>query len=652
MAATTAPRAGPTMRLPHAAGAAAMSSWSPDHARKTYSIPHWADGYFDVDPAGRIAVRPRGADGPQVALPEVVDAAMKSGAKLPLLVRFPDILVDRLRRLQAAFAQAQQDWDYAGGYTAVYPIKVNQHAGVAGTLAAQQGEGFGLEAGSKPELMAVLALSRPGGMVVCNGYKDREYIRLALIGRKLGLATFIVIEKPSELRLVLEEAAALGVQPALGVRMRLASLGAGKWQNSGGDKAKFGLTPRQLLDTWKHLRDAGLGDCLQLLHFHMGSQISNVRDIANGMREATRYFVELSRLGAPIRYMDVGGGLGIDYEGTRSRSYNSVNYNLAHYASSIVQPLAEACAAHALAPPRIVTECGRAMTAHHAVLVANVSEVERAPEGRVPPHNPDESHPVRQLRELHAELGQRPPTEIFHDAAQAHSEGQALFALGQIDLVQRARIDDLFYAIAHAVKARLRYDEKSHRDLLDELNQRLVDKYFVNFSVFESVPDVWAIDQVFPIAPIERLDEAPTRRGVIADLTCDSDGRIDTYVENEDLDSALPLHALRPGERYRIGFFLVGAYQEILGDIHNLFGDTDAIEVRLDGDGYRLAQQRRGDTTDVMLDYVGYKLDDLRRRYRALVGAADLSKPEAERLNEALERGLTAYTYLSDEPLA
>ena len=632
-------------------GAAEMSDWSIDHARKTYSIPHWAEGYFDVDAAGRIVVRPRGAGGPEVVLAEVVEKSLAQGGDLPVLVRFPDILGDRLGKLQAAFAQAMRDWDYAGGYTAVYPIKVNQHAGVAGTLASHAGEGFGLEAGSKPELMAVLALSRPGGLIVCNGYKDREYIRLALIGRKLGLQTFIVVEKPSELRLVMEEARSLGVTPGLGVRMRLASLGAGKWQNSGGDKAKFGLSPRQVLDLWKQLRDAGMGDCLQLLHFHMGSQISNVRDIANGMREATRYFVELSKLGAKVTHVDVGGGLGIDYEGTRSRSFCSINYGVAQYASSIVQPLAEACEANAIAPPRIVTECGRAMTAHHAVLVANVSEVEEAPEGRVPPEHPDEPLPIRHLREIHAELDQRPAVELFHEAAQAHAEGLALYALGQLDLVRRARIDDLFYAIAHAVKSRLTYDEKSHRDLLDELNERLVDKYFVNFSVFESMPDVWAIDQVFPIVPISRLDEEPARRGIIADLTCDSDGKIDAYVENEDLDSSLPLHALRKGERYCLGFFLVGAYQEILGDIHNLFGDTDAIEVRIEGDGCRIVQQRRGDTVDVMLDYVGYKLDDLRRRYKAMVGAIDLSKAEAERMNEALERGLTAYTYLSDEPL-
>ena len=629
-----------------------MTAWTPDRARKTYSIPHWSSGYFDVDDGGRMLVRPRGPGGPSVGLADVVDRALEQGVNLPVLVRFPDILGDRLAALQAAFAQAQADWDYTGGYTAVYPIKVNQHRGVAGTLAAHAGEGFGLEAGSKPELMAVLALSRPGGLVICNGYKDREYIRLALIGRKLGMNVFIVVEKPSELRLVMEESRALGVEPALGVRMRLATLGAGKWQNSGGDKAKFGLSPRQLLDLWKALRDSGMGDALRLLHFHMGSQISNVRDIARGMREATRYLVELSKLGARIEYFDVGGGLGIDYEGTRSRSYNSVNYGMAQYASNVVQPLAEACAEAGLAPPRIVTECGRAMTAHHAVLVANVSEVEEAPEGRIPDEHEDEPGVMRHLRAIHAEMEQRPAVELFHEAQHHHAEGLALYALGQLDLVHRARIDDLFYAIAHAVRARLTYHEKSHRPLLDELNERLVDKYFVNFSVFESMPDVWAIDQVFPIVPIERLDEAPTRRGTIADLTCDSDGKIDTYVENEDLDSSLPLHPLRPGERYRLGFFLVGAYQEILGDIHNLFGDTDAIEVKLDEQGgYAITQQRRGDTTDVMLDYVGYRIDDLRRIYRAKVGAADLSKQEAARLNEALEAGLTGYTYLDDAPL-
>ena len=627
-----------------------MSAWSLDRARHTYSIPYWSEGYFDVDAQGRMVVRPRGAGGPELALPEVVAKATDAGLKLPLLLRFSDILGDRLGKLQAAFGRAMKDLDYQGGYTAVYPIKVNQHRGVAGELAAAGGEGFGLEAGSKPELMAVLGLARPGSLVICNGYKDREFIRLALVGRKLGLETFIVIEKPSELAMVIEEAKSLDVKPGLGVRLRLASLGAGKWQNSGGDKAKFGLSPRQVLDLVERLKAADMLDTLQLLHFHMGSQISNVRDIANGMREAVRYFVELTRLGCNVRFMDSGGGLGVDYEGTRSRGFCSINYGLDQYAHTLVQPLAEACAEEGIAPPRMVTEAGRAMTAHHAVMVVNVSEVERAPEGQVPRSDDDEPSVVRHLRETHAALGERPALELFHEAQHHLAEGQALYALGQITLRHRARLDDLFYAIAHAVRERLTAQERSHRDVLDELNERLVDKYFVNFSVFESIPDVWAIDQVFPIVPIARLDEVPDRRGVIADLTCDSDGRIDSYVESESLDSSLALHSPREGESYRLGIFMVGAYQETLGDIHNLFGDTDTANVELgEGGGYSVSRQRKGDTTDVMLDYVGYDLNELRIAYKAKVDAAGLPPAEAAKLLVDLETGLTGYTYLHEE---
>ncbi|MBS0193594.1 MAG: biosynthetic arginine decarboxylase [Proteobacteria bacterium] len=629
-----------------------MSAWDIDIARRTYAIAHWGEGYFDIDADGRIIVKPQRADAAAIALPEAVDRALAQGLKLPLLLRFSDILGDRLRRLQGAFARAMADFEYPGGYTAIYPIKVNQHHGVAGELARQGNQGFGLEAGSKPELMAVLALARPGSIVVCNGYKDREYIRLALIGRKLGLQTFIVIEKPSELAHVIAESKALDVEPVIGVRMRLASLGAGKWQNSGGDKAKFGLSPRQLIDLIEQLRAAGLMQSLQLLHFHMGSQISNVRDIAGGMGEATRYFVEVSALGCPIRYMDVGGGLGVDYEGTRSRSFCSINYGLDQYAAHIVQPLAEACAEHGLAPPMLLTESGRALTAHHAVLVANVSEVERAPEGAAPEVSTDEPQVIRHLRELHEELPERSALEVFHEAQHRHAEATTLYALGQIGLVERARCDDLFYAIAHAVRARLSYGERSHRAVLDELDERLVDKYFVNFSVFESVPDVWAIDQVFPIAPIARLHEEPTRRGVIADLTCDSDGRIDQYVDDGALDTSMPLHALRAGESYRIGFFLVGAYQDTLGDIHNLFGDTDAVNVRLTADGYIIERTRRGDTADVMLDYVGYDLAELRAAYRDRIAAAKLPEAMAAELAAALEKGLTGYTYLDATTLA
>ena len=628
-----------------------MSAWSLDRARQTYSVPFWADGYFDVDAQGRMCALPRGADGPALPLPEIIEQATTAGLKLPLLLRFSDILGDRLRKLQSAFRKAMDELDYAGGYTAVYPIKVNQHYGVAGELARQGGEGFGLEAGSKPELMAVLGLARPGSVVICNGYKDREFIRLALIGRKLGLQTFLVVEKPSELALIIEEANALGVRPGLGVRMRLATLGAGKWQNSGGDKAKFGLSPRQVLDLVDRLKAADMLDALQLLHFHMGSQISNVRDIANGMREAVRYFVELSRLGCTIRYMDSGGGLGVDYEGTRSRGFCSVNYGLDQFAHTLVQPLAEACEEHKLPPPMMITEAGRAMTAHHAVMVVNVSEVERAPMGAVPAPGGQEPPVVRHLRETHADLDSRPALELYHEALHALSEGYALYSLGQISLAQRALIDDLFYAIAHAVRSRLTGEEKSHREALDELNERLVDKYFVNFSVFESIPDVWAIDQVFPIVPIARLDEMPDRRGVIADLTCDSDGRVDTYVQAEALGSSLPLHSPKVGESYRLGIFLVGAYQETLGDIHNLFGDTDTANLRLQDDGsYTLVRQRKGDTTDVMLDYVGYSLNELRETYAAKVAAASLGETESAAMIEALEAGLTGYTYLHETP--
>jgi arginine decarboxylase len=624
------------------------NSWNTDTARHTYAVPYWGDGYVDVNDAGHIVIRPHGAKGPALSLPEIVERARAEGLRLPLLVRFPDILADRLSRLQGAFAKAIGEWNYAGGYTAVYPIKVNQQRGVVAELVAAGEQGFGLEAGSKPELMAVLAMARPGSIVICNGYKDREYIRLALIGRKLGLRIHIVIEKPSELENVIAEAKALNVEPLLGVRVRLASIGAGKWQNTGGDKGKFGLSPAQVLSLVERLDQAGLKHTLKLQHFHMGSQISNVRDIANGMREATRYFVELTRLGVPLEIVDVGGGLGVDYEGSRSRSHNSINYSLEQYAATIVQSLAEAVEAEGLKAPHIITEAGRAMTAHHAVMVINVSEVEAVPAGSLPPAEKDEPSVLRHLREVHEELDVRPSLELFHEAQHHLQEGQTLYALGQLSLADRARLDELYYAIANAVRARLLPAERAHRHALDDLDEKLVDKYFVNFSVFESVPDVWAIDQIFPIAPIARLHEQPTRRGVLVDLTCDSDGRIDHYVNADGVDVSIPLHELKNGEPYRLGIFMVGAYQETLGDIHNLFGDTDAVNVRADGNSYVFAHKRRGDTTDLMLDYVGYDLEALRASYRERIAAAGVTGEQAEQLFVTLNEGLTGYTYLSE----
>lgn len=624
-------------------------SWSVDHARQHYSLPYWSEGYFDIDDDGAVVVRPQGPDGPSMRLKDVVDAANARGLQLPVLIRFTDILGNKLGRMQSAFAKAMDDLGYRGGYTAVFPIKVNQQRMVVSELVRHGAEGFGLEAGSKPELMAVLALS-PGGTVICNGYKDREYIRLALIGRKLGLDVHIVIEKANELDLVVEEAAKLGVRPLLGVRMRLASIGHGKWQNTGGDKAKFGLMPRQLLDLVAALERAGLSDCLQLVHFHMGSQISNVRDIASGMREAVRYFVELRKLGLAIGTVDVGGGLGVDYEGTRSRSECSVNYGLAQYAQSIVAPLLEACIEHDLPHPRIITESGRAMTAHHAVLVADVTAVEQLPSGDPAAAGEDPAAPpLRHLRDLYGELNRRPPQELYHEAAHHLQDGQARFALGQLSLGERAALDDLHYAILHGVRERLRNDPRNQWELLDELDDKLADKYFVNLSVFQSMPDVWALEQVFPILPIDRLDERPDRNAVLEDLTCDSDGRIDHYVDSEGVESTLSLHSPKPGERYCVAVFLVGAYQETLGDIHNLFGDTDSVSVRVRDGRCEVVEAHRGDTTDRLLGYVGYDASALKMAYRARISAARLAPDEAKTILHALEAGFAGYTYLHDQ---
>lgn len=624
-----------------------MANWSIDEARRTYSVPYWSEGYVDIDAAGRVIVRPRGAEGPALALPEVVAAAQRQGLRIPLLLRFPEILGNRLQRLQGAFARAMQERQFSGGYTAIFPIKVNQQRVVVSELVRHAGPGFGLEAGSKPELMTVLAMSR-GGTVICNGYKDREYIRLALIGRKLGLNVYIVIEKAGELPLVIEEAQRLGVTPLLGVRMRLVSIGAGKWQNTGGDKAKFGLMPGQLLELSAALKQAGMADALKLLHFHMGSQISNVRDIAQGMREATRYFVEINKLGHQLELVDVGGGLGVDYEGTRSRGFCSMNYGLDQYAQSIVAPLAEACEEHGLLHPRILTESGRAMTAHHAVMVTDVTAVERMPEGDASAGAGGRSSALKHLRELYADLNRRPLQEIYQEAQHYVQEGQTLFAHGAIDLTERAALDSVYYAIVHAILARMQEDPRGQQQTIEELTERLADKFFVNLSVFQSIPDVWALDQVFPIVPLGGLDRAPTRRAVLEDLTCDSDGRIDHYVDSESLQNTLPVHA--PGEApYHLGVFMVGAYQETLGDIHNLFGDTDVVSVRSTESGFELDDARQGDTTDELLRYVGYDIDQLRMAYRAKIAAAGLEATDAKRVGEVLEAGLQGYTYLHDE---
>ncbi|ROR34311.1 biosynthetic arginine decarboxylase [Inmirania thermothiophila] len=625
-----------------------MTGWDIAAARRTYNLAHWGEGYFDVDERGHLVVRPLGPEGPALDLHALACSLRGEGLALPVLLRFPDILRHRLATLRRAFAEAMARHGYRGSYTPVYPIKVNQQRSVVEAIAAVPG--VGLEAGSKPELTAVLALARPGdGAIVCNGYKDREYVRLALLGTRLGHRVHIVLEKPSELGRVLEEAAALGIEPRLGVRVRLATIGAGKWQNSGGERSKFGLAAHELLDAVETLRRAGRLHWLRLLHFHLGSQIPNIRDIQRGLAEAARFYVELRRRGAPVDCVDVGGGLGVDYEGTRSRSFCSVNYGIGEYAEHVVRTLAAACEAEDLPHPDLITESGRAMTAHHAVLVTQVVDVGRVPEGDgLAAPAPDEPLAIQELWRCLAEGSGRSPVERYHDAVFWLGEAHTLYAHGVLDLPQRARAERIYHAVCAEVRRGLRPAVRSHREILDELNEKLADKYFCNFSLFQSIPDAWAIEQVFPVVPLHRLDEPPTRRGVIEDITCDSDGRIDHYVDEAGVDATLPLHDPGP-EPYLLGIFLVGAYQEILGDMHNLFGDTDSVNVELDGaGGYRLVSPRRGDTAADLLRYVGFEPEALRRAYHRQARAAGLAPAEERLLLAELEAGLGGYTYLEE----
>ncbi len=612
-----------------------------EQARRRYAIDRWSEGLFDVDDRGRMLVRPE--NNRQASLAAIVERARQEGLRLPLLLRFPQILESRARQLMQAFDAAIGDHDYAGAYTPVYPIKVNQQASVVRTLAGV--ERMGLEVGSKPELITALAVSRPGTTIICNGYKDTAFIRLALSGQKLGLKPVIVIEKPNEWPLIEREARRLGVEPMLGVRLRLSSLGSGNWQNTGGERAKFGLAASQVLTLIDAMRQAGCLSWLALLHFHMGSQISNLRDIQRGVREAGRYFSELVAAGVDVRIIDIGGGLGVDYEGGGTRSYCSMNYSLEQYAQAIVGGIAELCRERDLAMPDLVSESGRALTAHHAVLVANVTATETLPqdEGQAV----EQSHPlIRHLAERLDQVDEREPEESFLEAEHLLEEGRNRFLYGDLGLNDRARLEPLFNAILAAVSRRLDPDHRRHRELRERIGYQLSSKYFINLSIFQSLPDIWAIDQVFPIVPLERLDETPTERAVLEDLTCDSDGRIDHYVDRGLLEPTLPVHRIGDDETYLLGFFLAGAYQETLGDIHNLFGDTDSVDVRLDTDQFTLEQAKSGDSADMLLELVGYDPRALMTACRARVAAAGLDKAEAEAMERLLAEGLSAYTYL------
>ena len=621
-----------------------------DTAQQTYAIHRWGEGYFGINEHGHLSIRPHRNRDVTLDAHELAREIHAYGLRWPVLVRFTDILHDRVASLCGSFRKASTEHDFTGRYTAVYPVKVNQQRVVVEEILRAGDDSVGLEAGSKPELMAVLALSRPGGTIICNGYKDREYIRLALIGRQIGHDVIIVIEKPSELDLVFTEAVDLVVEPRLGVRVRLAASAAGKWQNSGGEKAKFGLSASQVLRLVERLRTEGRLDWLRLLHSHIGSQIPNLRDIRRGLAETARYYAELRGLGIPIDTVDVGGGLGVDYEGTGTRNYCSINYSVDAYAREVVKALSRICADHALPHPDLISESGRAMTAHHAVLITNVIEREPPPKVDSLPEVTDGDPEV--LRLLHAELGRAgymPPQEVFQETRHGLEEARDLFEQGALTLAQWALAEQLYHGVARRLVPRLRADRRQDRELLDQLHEQLADKVFLNFSLFQSLPDVWAIDQIFPVVPLHRLNEPPSRSAVLQDLTCDSDGCISRYVDQDGIESSLPLHEPRAGEPYLLGIFMVGAYQEILGDMHNLFGDTDAVNVELATDGgYRLTQPETGDSVDELLRYVHFDTREMLARYREKLKQSGLSERRTDAFYEELKAGLYGYTYLED----
>ncbi|SEQ52888.1 arginine decarboxylase [Solimonas aquatica] len=624
--------------------------WSLAQARERYNLPQWGEGYFDVNAQGHLSVLPdRGRSSAAIDLYELARSLPEQGLQLPVLVRFLDILHDRVDQLTGAFASVIQELDYAGRYTAVYPIKVNQQGDVVEEIVRHGGERVGLEAGSKPELAAVLGLARPGSVIVCNGYKDRAYIRRALIGQLLGHRVYIVVEKLSELPLLIEEAANLQVAPLVGLRVRLSANFTSTQQNTGGEKAKFGLSAPQILEALEILRRAGHLDAVQMIHFHLGSQVANVQDVARGLREAARFYVELRRLGAPVKVVDVGGGLGVDYEGTRSRSFCSMNYSLREYARNILRTLQEVCGEAGEPEPDLISESGRALTAHHAVLITDVVDHDEAPQQPLPAPEADAPAMLQELHALFAQIDQQGPIETLHDGAQFFADVQLQYTLGLLSLPQRAYAEAAYYALARAVLPKLDPAIRAHREAIDELREKLSPKYFCNFSVFQSMPDAWAIEQVFPIMPIHRLQERPELRARLCDLTCDSDGRLDQYVDHEGLMPTLALHRLREHEPYLLGFFMVGAYQEILGDMHNLFGDTNAVNLVLDGKGgWQLAGAEQGDRTDELLRYVHLEPEKLSAAYRSKLAATQLPRMAQDALFAELEAGLSGYTYLSE----
>jgi arginine decarboxylase len=629
--------------------------WTVEDSLDLYNIRQWSNGYFAVNERGNLIAQPGGPGTASLDLKELVDETRRRGIAPPLLIRFSEILRARVVELNEAFRRAISEYGFGGSYRGVYPIKVNQeHFVVERLVEAGRPYHFGLEAGSKPELLAVMAmLDDEDAIVVCNGYKDEEYVETALMASKLGLHVILVVEKFSELALIASVAEKTGVRPSIGVRARLSARGAGHWEASGGDRSKFGLGARGLAEAVKFLKDNDLLDRLELLHFHLGSQISSIRNVKEALREAARTYCELVKLGAPLGYLDVGGGLGIDYDGSQTNFSSSMNYTLQEYANDIVFGTMELCDAAGVPHPTIVSESGRALVAHHAMLVVDVLGVGEFRVGPLPDSLPEGTPaPIRYLFDTYREVSRKNLLEAYHDAAGYRDEILSLYNLNHLSLTQRVLAEDLYWALTQKILRMVRELPEVPEEL-EGLERQLADTYFCNFSVFQSLPDSWAIDQLFPLIPIHRLHEEPSRRGVLADITCDSDGKIDHFIDRRDVKPVLELHPLGEDDYY-LGIFLVGAYQEILGDLHNLFGDTNTLHVALaEGGGYHIEHVLTGDTVSDVLKYVSYDRDDLVARVRRATERAlrgnRITFEESRSLLRLYEQGLAGYTYLERE---
>jgi arginine decarboxylase len=657
---------------PSANGASAKSTWTIEDSEELYRIQGWGEPYFSINAAGHVTVSPKGDRGGSLDLYELVNALKLRNLGLPLLIRFSDILEDRIERLNACFAKAIARYSYDGAYRGVFPVKCNQQRHLIEDLVRfGKPHQFGLEAGSKPELMIALAtLDTPGALLICNGYKDQEYIETAMLARRLGHTPIIVLEQLEEVDLVINASRKLNIEPILGVRAKLSAKGIGRWGTSAGDRAKFGLTVPEIIHAVEKLREAEMLNSLQLLHYHIGSQIPAISVIKDAIREASQIYVELSKLGASMQYLDAGGGLGVDYDGSKTNFYASKNYSMQNYANDVVAQVRDICNERGIPVPTLVSESGRAIASHQSVLVFDVlgtSDVIATE-----PVPPDEKSPllIRNLYETYQSITVDNYQEAYHDATQFKEESVSMFGFGYISLTDRAKAEHLYWACCRKILNIARQQEYVPDDL-EDLEKIMASIYYVNLSVFQSAPDSWAIDQLFPIMPIHRLDEEPTNRATLADLTCDSDGKINQFIDLRDVKSVLELHPLRPQQKlesssqssvlsaqsspshepYYLAMFLNGAYQEIMGNLHNLFGDTNTVHIKLSPKGYQIEHVVKGDTMTEVLGYVQYDSEDLveniRRRAEQALQEKQITLQESQLLLQNYERSLSRYTYLT-----